>query len=260
LDPREIWPLQNEFDFRFEVLTNLKLDRDKRKAAGTVRFNERYSQMHGRNIVTIIGNPTIGEVTSMMIGVRNEDNVTHSIEVWVNEMRMAGFNERGGWGALANLGIVFSDLGALNLGGRVETVGFGGIEQNVDERRLDDYYEYNFSTSVQLGKFFPDKARVNMPITYTYSKQISKPEYDPLNTDLKLDQTLANQDTKAQRDSIRNLSLDQTTFKSLTLSNVRVGIASNTPMPYDPANFSFSLAYSEVYNTRPEAEMIFSST
>ncbi len=253
-DPYEIWPEQNAFDFAFSVLTNLKLHRDKKKAAGVVRFNERYSEMDGKNIVTIIGNPSIGEVTSMMIGIQNEDNINHAAEIWVNEMRMTGFSEKGGWGALANLGIVFSDLGALNVGGRVETVGFGGIEQNVDERRLDDYYEYNISTSIQLGKFFPEKAKVNLPVTYTYSKQISKPEYDPLNTDLKLDQTLDNQDTKEQRDSVKNLALDQTTYKSLTLSNVRVGIASKTPMPYDPANFSFSLGYSEVYNTRPEAE------
>lgn len=259
-DPYEIWPSQNSFDFPFSILTDLKLERDRKKAAGQARFNERYSGMHGRNLVCIIGNPSIGEVTSMMIGIRNQDNVTHSAEIWVNEMRMAGFNEKGGWGALANLGIVFSDLGALNLGGRTETAGFGGIEQNVDERRLDNYYEYNLSTAVQLGKFFPEKARVNMPFTYTYSKQISKPDYDPLNTDLKLDQVLDNQVSdengtrKHKQDSIRNLSYDQTTYKSLALSNVRVGITSKNPMPYDPANFSFSVGYSEIYNTSPEVE------
>ncbi len=259
-DEEDIWPAQNAFNFPYSVLTDLKLSRDRKKTAGGASFNQRYSEMDGRNIVSIIGNPTIGEVTCMMIGVRNEDNVVNSAEIWVNEMRMTGFSEKGGWAAMGNLGIVFSDLGALNLGGRVETVGFGGIEQNVDERRLDDYYEYNISTSVQLGKFFPEKAKVNMPFTYSYSKTILKPEYDPLNTDLKLDQTIDNQEgdafhsKKQKQDSIRNISLDQTTYKSIALSNVRVGIASKTPMPYDPANFSFSLRYMEELNTRPDAE------
>jgi cell surface protein SprA len=255
-DPYEIWPSSNAFDFPFETLTDLKLKRDKKKAAGLVRFNERYSEMEGRNLITVIGNPSIGEVTSLMIGVRNEDNVSHSVEIWINEMRMAGFNEEGGWAALGNLGIVFSDLGSLNLGGRVETVGFGGIEQNVADRRLEDYYEYNMSTAIQLGKFFPEKARVNLPVTYTYSKQISKPEYDPLNTDIKLDESLDNQDTKAQKDSVRSQSITETTYKSLTLSNVRVGIVSETPMPYDPANFSFSLGYNETYDVNPETEYL----
>ena len=263
-DRRAVWPAQNEFDFPYTVLTDLKLRRDKEKAAGRASFNERYPGMHGQNLVFITGNPSIGEVTCMMIGVLNQEDPsflsTVSAEIWVNEMRMSGFSEKGGWGALGNLGVVFSDLGSLNVGGRVETVGFGGIEQNVDERRLDDYYEYNLSTSVQLGKFFPEKARVNLPLTYSYSKAIIKPEYDPLNTDLKLDQTLDNQEGDAYRtrkekqDSIRNLSLDQTTYKSVALSNVRVGIVSKKPMPYDPANFSFSLRYAEEYNTRPEAE------
>lgn len=256
IDPYEVWPAANAFDFAFETLTDLKLRRDKKKAAGMVSFNERYSEMDGRNLITVIGNPTVGEVTSMMVGVRNEDNVSHSVEIWINEMRMAGFNEKGGWAALGNLGIVFSDLGSLNLGGRIETVGFGGIEQNVADRRLEDYYEYNMSAAVQLGKFFPEKARVNLPVTYTYSKQIAKPEYDPLNTDIKLNESLDNQETKAKRDSVRNQSVTETTYKSLTLSNVRVGIASETPMPYDPANFSFSLGYNETYDINPETEYL----
>lgn len=110
------------------------------------------------------------------------------------------------------------------------------------------------TAAIQLGKFFPEKAKVNFPVTYTYSKQITKPEYDPLNTDIKLDQSLDNQETEAQRDSIRKMAVTQTTYKSLTLSNVRVGIASKTPMPYDPANFSFSLGYNETYEESPETQ------
>ncbi len=262
----EIWPEQNAFDFPYSVLTDLKLERDRKKAAGMASFNKRYSGTHGQNLTFIVGNPSIGEVTNMMIGIVNQDGMTtHSAEIWVNEMRMTGFSEKGGWGALANLGIVFSDLGAMNFGVRKETVGFGGIEQNVDERRLDDYTEFNASASVQLGKFFPEKAKVNLPFTYSYSKTTLKPEYDPLNTDLKLKQTLDSQvdgfdekgeliSAKEKRKRIEERSNDETEYQSFALSNVRVGIISKTPMPYDPANFSFSYRYTKEYNTRPEAE------
>lgn len=253
-DPREVWPEENSFDFRFEDLKNIKLRRDQKKAAGLVRFNERFSVMDGHNTITVIGNPTFGDITSMMIGVKNEDKEEHSIEIWVNEMRMSGFNEEGGWAALANLGIVFSDLASVNVGGRIETAGFGGLDQNVADRRTDNFYEYNVSAAIQLGKFFPEKAKVNIPFSYTLSKQTSKPEYDPFNTDVKLSESLDNQSTKAKRDSIKELSVTETTYKSYTLSNVRVGITSKTPMPYDPANFSFSLGYNETYTTSPEVE------
>ena len=253
-DPHEVWPEENSFDFRFKDLKNLKLRRDQKKTAGLVRFNERYSEMDGHNTITVVGNPTFGDITSMMIGVKNEDKEEHSIEIWVNEMRMAGFNEEGGWAALANLGIVFSDLASVNVGGRIETAGFGGLDQNVADRRTDNFYEYNVSAAIQLGKFFPEKAKVNIPFSYTLSKQTSKPEYDPFNTDVKLSESLDNQSTKAKRDSIKELSVTETTYKSYTLSNVRVGITSKTPMPYDPANFSFSLGYNETYTTSPEVE------
>lgn len=250
----EVWPSANNIDIDLELWTNLKLERDRKKTAGTAKYNERYSKMHGNNMLTVIGNPSIGEVYSMMIGVVNDDNVSHSVEIWVNELRMAGFDEDGGWAALANMGVVLSDLGSVSLGGRVETVGFGGIDQNVNDRNKEDNYEYNMSAAIQLGKFFPDKAKVNLPISYTYSKQISKPEYDPLNTDIKLKKSLDNQESKSKRDSVEELAITQTTYKSVALSNVRVGITSKTPMPYDPANFSFSLGYNETYEESPETQ------
>ena len=95
----------------------------------------------------MIGTPSFGEISALMIGVRNEDKVMHSADIWVNELRMVGFDEEGGCAGLGNLGIVFSDLGSVSLGGRIEQAGFGSIEDNVDDRRKDDYYEYNFAAN-----------------------------------------------------------------------------------------------------------------
>jgi cell surface protein SprA len=250
----DVWPSANNIDVAFSTLTNLKLRRDRHKAAGEVHINERYSEMDGNNIISVIGTPSLGEISSMMIGVRNEDSKVHSADVWVDEMRMVGFNEEGGWAGLANLGVVFSDLGSLSMGGRIETAGFGNIEDNVEDRRTDDYYEYNLSASLQLGKLFPEKAKVNIPFTYTFTKSISKPKYDPMNSDLTLDETLDNQTSQHAKDSINDLALTTSTFRSYTLSNVRVGISSPKPMPYDPANFSFSLGYDETVDKDPDTK------
>lgn len=250
-----IWPEVNNFDFAFEQLTNLKLERDKKKNAGQVRFNERYTKMDGRNTMAVVGSPSFGEITSLMIGIVNEDDVNHSAEIWVNEMRMSGFDEDGGWAAVANMGIVFSDLGSLTVGGQIETTGFGNIEDNVADRNQEDYYEYNITAAVQLGKLFPEKGKVNMPFTYSRTHQMSQPKYDPLNSDTELEKTLDNYDDENIKDSIKAMSRTDKVYQSFSLNNVRVGITSKkVPLPYDPANFSFSLGYNETKESNPDIE------
>ncbi|MEE0912458.1 MAG: cell surface protein SprA [Paludibacteraceae bacterium] len=254
IDQYSVWPQANNFDFEFEMLTNLKLERDKKRNAGQVRYNERYTKMHGNNTMAVIGSPSFGDISSMMIGIVNEDDVTHSAEIWVNEMRMSGYDEEGGWAAIANLGIVFSDLGSLTVGGQIETVGFGNIEDNISDRNQEDFYEYNITAAVQLGKLFPEKAKVNLPFTYTRTHQRTSPKYDPMNTDTELSKTLDNFDHEKEKDSIKAMSQTDKVYQSYTLNNVRVGITSKTPMPYDPANFSFSLGYNESVEKNPEVE------
>lgn len=251
---KDIWPAENMIDFAFSDFTDLKLRRDKMKANGRVHVNERYTEMDGRNLMSVIGTPSFGEIKSLMIGIRNEDDEMHSADIWCNELRMVGFDEKGGCAGLANLGIVFSDLGSFSMGGRVESAGFGRIEDNVDDRRQDDYYEYNLAANLQLGKLFPEKAKVNLPVSYTLTKSVSKPEYDPLNSDLDIDKTIDIQSTKAAKDSVRDMAITSTTYQSITLSNVRVGITSEKPMPYDPANFSFTLGYNETKDKDPDTE------
>ena len=38
---------------------------------------------------------------------------------------MTDFDEKGGWAANANLNVALSDLGTVNVSGRMETAGFG---------------------------------------------------------------------------------------------------------------------------------------
>lgn len=117
------------------------------------------------NKISVIGNPSLAEVKTMMIGVRNNSRTIKSAEVWVNELRLTEFNEDGGWAAQGNLNLQLSDIGSINLAGHVETAGFGGLEQSVSERRLDDYYQYSFTTTFDLGRFFPK--RLNWPLLFT---------------------------------------------------------------------------------------------
>lgn len=248
-----VWPDENMIDFPLELLTQVKLNRNQAKRGLTVAYSE-YDPNKPKNKVTVIGNPNLGEVRIMMIGVRNRSNVVKTAEVWVNELRLTDYNEDGGWGAMGNLAIGLSDVGSVNMSGRYESAGFGGIEENISERRLDDYTQFNISTAFEVGRFFPAKANVKIPLYYSYSLDNHTPKYNPLDPDVELNDALDILETKAEKDSLLKMSQTKTITHSVNLTNVRVDIRSKKPKIYDPANFSVSYAYNQSNELNPETE------
>lgn len=69
-----------------------------------------------------------------------------------------GFDEAGGWAAKANVNLSVSDIATLNFGAHVETAGFGGVDQSLNERRLDDYHQYNFAVQAIWGASCPKRS------------------------------------------------------------------------------------------------------
>lgn len=258
-DRLAVWPEDNMFDFLFETFTDLKLERNmkKRQSGSDVTYSTVYSKPDPdkpNNKISIVGNPTISEIKVIMIGVRNNSTQIRSTEVWLNELRLTDFNEDGGWAGNANLNIGVSDFGTFNFRGNIETAGFGGLEQGIMERNLDDYYDYNIATNVELGKLFPEKAAVSLPMYYSYTKQITSPKYDPLNQDVLLKDALDAVNSKAERDSIKSYAQDKVVTKAINFNNIRVNIKSKNPMPYDPANFTFGYSFDETNKQNAETE------
>lgn len=249
-DQLTVWPQENMFDFPLDLLKDVKVNRNRKKRKGesnvsyTTPYDEEYDPEKPMNRVTVMGNPSLSEVNVIMIGIRNKSASSKSAEIWVNELRLTDFDEEGGWAAQGNLNIALSDIGTINLTGRKETAGFGSIEQSLMERRSDDYHTYSIAANVDLGRFLPEKAKVSIPFYYTYSNETTTPKYDPLDQDVTLKESMSAVNTKAEKDSIKSLAQDKTTSKSLSFSNVKVDIKSKTPMPYDPANFTFGYAQS----------------
>jgi cell surface protein SprA len=251
-DRETVWPRSNMFDFPFALLTNLKLNRnkEKRKAGSNVTYYTPYSEFDPEkpmNKITVTGNPSFSDIKVIMIGVRNNSHNNKSMEIWVDELRLTDFNEEGGWAGNANLFVGLSNLGSFNFSGQKETSGFGSLEQGIMERNLDDKQTVNMSTQIDLGKFFPEKAKVSLPVYYSHREEQISPKYNPLDQDILLKDALDAVETKAEKDSIRNFSIDKVRNRSLEINNVQVNIMSKTPMPYDPANFTLGYSYSENY-------------
>ena len=261
-DRRLVWPDVNMFDFALKVLTNAKLARNKAKRAGNVGVSNTipyiiYDDASGKpqNKITVLGNPTLEDVATIMIGVRNNGQHDASGEIWVNELRLSQFNEQGGVAAMANASLAISDIAQVNVAGRLETAGYGSIEANVLDRNMDNFYQISVSAAMEAGRLFPEKAKLQIPLYVSYSNETTRPDYDPLDTDVKLSETLSTYEQKADRDSIKALTSTVHESTSFSVSNLKVDIHSKKrDMFYDPANFSLSASYNKQSEHSPEME------
>ena len=261
-DREKVWPTDNMFDFPFEVLTKAKTARNKAKRAGNEGVGNTipyvvYDDESGKpqNKITVLGNPTLEDVETIMIGIRNNGQHDASGEVWVNELRLSQFNEKGGVAAMANASLAISDIAQVNVAGRLETAGYGSIESNVLDRNMDNFYQLSVSAALEGGRLFPEKAKIQMPLYVAYSNETTSPDYDPLDTDIKLAETLSTYDTKEERDSIKKMSNTVHESTSFSVSNLKVNIHSKKrDMFYDPANFSLSASYNKQSEHSPEME------
>ena len=249
-----VWPEENLLDIDFEVLTALKKARNKARGVpgSGVSYTTLYSEYDAnnpKNKISVMGNPSLGEVKTMMIGVRNNSRTKKSVEIWVNELRLKDPAIDGGWAAQGNLNVQLSDLGSVNMTGHMETAGFGGLEDKVADRRMDNYYQYALTTNFEMGRFFPEKAKVSLPVYFSYTKEKLSPKYNPLDNDMLLDDALDAAINDHERDSISNIAETVTTYRNFSVSNAKVNIASKKPMPYDPANFAFNYSYSKKDNS-----------
>ncbi|MHB9056146.1 MAG: T9SS outer membrane translocon Sov/SprA [Paludibacteraceae bacterium] len=256
VDRQTVWYPENMFDFPFTVLTDAKLQRNRERGgniSNILPFSV-FDKLKPKNRITVMGNPSISDIENIMIGVRNKSGTVKSGEIWVNEMRMSEFDESGGWAGLANMAINLSDLGSVNVAGRMETAGFGGLESNVMNRNMEDHYSVNLSAALDLGRFLPEQTKFQIPAYYTYTTETRSPKYNPLDEDILLKDALNNLKSKNEKDSLKFAAQSVIQTKSFNITNAKVNIKSKKPMFYDPSNVTLSYSTNETSEHTPEIE------
>jgi cell surface protein SprA len=257
--PRVVWPIANDFDFEFQLLKDLKLQRNNSGVdVGALYPLEGFEDpMKPGARVRIKGNPNLGDVKGVMIGIRNpaDDNQPHCAEIWVNELRVFGLDNRGGAAALARLDVQLADLGNLSVAGSYSSIGFGALDQQLLERSRENVYTVDVSTNLQLGKFLPQNWGISLPFYAQVSQTVSTPQFDPYDLDITLPEKLEASQVQ-DRDSIRAQAQDVLAIRSLNFTNVRKekANASGPPMPWDISNFSVSYARSITERRTPIIE------
>ncbi|HBJ77024.1 MAG TPA: cell surface protein SprA, partial [Porphyromonadaceae bacterium] len=254
-DRERVWPEDNRFNIKLSSLTDLKKKRnaERRKGNPLVNLTTIFSLPDAEkssNTISIKGNPSLGNVKTILIGIKNNAGDVRSVVVWIDELRMCGFDDEGGWAVKGSLDLLLSDIAVLNTSVHYESSGFGSVEDRLQERRMSDLFQYNVSTSVDVGRLIPEKIKLKAPLYYSISEKKTTPKYDPLDTDITLKDALEGTSSK-EKDSILDYAVDKTTTKSFSLSNLCFNIKSKKPMPYDPSNFKFSYVFSESNTKNP---------
>jgi cell surface protein SprA len=255
--PDQIWKIENEFDFPLSDLFNSK---DLRSNA-LVPLNRPFSYNNGKgHRITVLGLPDLSNVRVMMLGIRNNTDVSQCGEVWFNELRVTDISNKGGWATTGRVVAQMADFATLSASGNISTIGFGGVDKRLNERNLSNNYQYDLSSSFELGKFFPQKAGVNIPLFIGYSGTISRPKFNPLNPDVELKDAVSRLNPDEAKAVLRAAE-DYNSRYSFNLTNVRVNRSGTGKlMPWDISNFNLTYSYILLKKRNIQIEDNFSKT
>ncbi|MFN8239319.1 MAG: cell surface protein SprA [Bacteroidales bacterium] len=147
------------------------------------------------------------------------------------------------------------DLGSVDLVGQASTPGWGSIEKKVNARSKETVAKYDLSSTIELGKFFPEKAAIRLPVYIGYSETRVRPQYNPLDPDIEMNDALRGAANKAIRDSILKVSEDYSRRKTITVSNAGTTKRGEKSHVWDPANLTVNYTYNEVYRSNIKTEI-----
>lgn len=237
--PDRVWILENNFDFPLADLFNSKIEREK----NNVQLNRPFSYFNSKgHKVTILGLPDLSNVRTIMLGIRNNTDNPICGEVWFNEMRVTDIANKGGWAATSRVVAQMADFATLSASGNISTIGFGGIDKRLNQRNLSDNYQYDLSSAFELGKFFPQKAGVNIPMFIGYSGTIMRPKFNPLNPDIELKESVSRL-SPDERKKVLRAAEDYNSRYSINFTNVRKNPGSGKILPWSISNFNLTYSY-----------------
>ena len=241
----DIWPEENNLDAFLESFGKVKLERD---AIGAP-INEVYtSTSQSGNLpykISVKGNPTLAQLRTIMLGLKNTSITNKSGEVWFNELRSAGFDNKAGWAAVVNADANFADIANVSLSGSIKTIGFGNVEDRVNQRSLDETKQYDVSTTINLGRVLTtEKWGIQLPMSYSVGERFIDPKFDHQYQDVLMSNAI-NQNPNSE------FSRDYTKRTSISFINVKKNRNPNStkkPKFYDVENVAVSYSQNSEFH------------
>ncbi|WP_433763927.1 cell surface protein SprA [Flavobacterium ginsenosidimutans] len=268
LSPEVVWPESNEIDLSLSLLSQLKMLYKKIATADlpadgiyyldedNEKLDPSLSSKTNKLRLGVKGNPNLGYVRTLMIGIKNNDpHQDIKGEVWFNELRLAEMDNTGGMAAVVNIDSNLADFATVSATGKMSTIGFGSLEQTSLERSQEDVQQYNLLTNVNFGKLMPKNWGITLPFNYAVSEATITPKYDPENPDITLQTMLNTAESEAERQNIKNRAIDYTKTTSINFIGVRKERKPEQKAHiYDIENFTFSQSFNETSSHDYERE------
>jgi cell surface protein SprA len=241
-----IWPDQNYVNIPLDSLLALRKFRIANEIGSREMIVERVVNPEKGDVVRMVGNPSLGAVKVIHLAVRNRSTGKRPFdgEVWVNELRVTGYNEEFAWAAQSRLQVQMADLGELNFAGNYSSTGFGGLDKRLHERSREKKLQYDVAANIDAGKLLPKALKLTVPVYAQYQKTYITPEFDPIDQDIRVSEKLDLITDAAKRDSIAEVARQEVTIKTFNLTNVKIQ-SGGTGKPWSPSNLGVSYAFTE---------------
>lgn len=241
--PLDIWPVENDVDFNIQDFVDAKLRRDRNSSIPIINRTEDLTFGDSNKRIYIKGRPSLGNVTTIMIGIRNNQRGgigANGRVLWVNEIRLSEIENDGGYAGNASLNFNLGDFAVVNASGSYTSVGFGNIDSKPAERNQSTQSAFSVNTQVNVDKFLPEKTGVKIPLNYSYSQTIEDPKYNPLDTDVEFSKA-------ANKEELKKVARTYTQQRSLGVVNMRKERVKENSKPkfYDVENLAVTAVYND---------------
>lgn len=263
-----VWPEANNMEVSLNDFKELKIKRSREAiiSGGIPDVTTPYTLKIGKANVTIVGNPSLNGVKTIMLGIRNprkvagdpnDDGEGKCAEIWFNELRLSDFDDQSGWASIITANAKLADFANVSISGSMSTPGWGSIEKKISERQRETRQDLDVQANVELGKFFGKKSGVKIPVYAGYTVGVVKPQFAPLAPDIKFE-TYVKEAYPAgkQQDSVRDVQQQVVTRKSLNFTNVRKEKtnAKKKKKVYDISNFALNYSFNSTEMSDFETE------
>jgi cell surface protein SprA len=264
---------ENSMNIVLSAFNQLKQLRDQENSAQFSELYERSDILEDAvpgAVVAIKGNPSLGRVTEIGMGIRNPFNPDDpsgngtpvlSAQFWLNELRVSGFDNERGWAANAKTSLKLADFATVNANLNRQTQGFGSLDSRLGQRRVSNELAYDINTSVNLHSFIPDRYGWSIPVSLSARRSTSVPKYLPNQGDIRFtdfEEAVRNRGdlNESQQDElIRQQTREVETYTdsySVNLSNLTKRNSQNWLARYTLDNTNINYVYNTNNGRNPE--------
>jgi len=195
---QNLWPEEFEMNLVLERLNRLKLLRDQSGVPTDTSFSSADVNLDigdfapPETVLRVRGTPSLQNVKTIVVGVRHatppEENppVLQNFEVWLNELRVSGFDEQKGWAANASASLDLADFASVEGSFQRRTDGFGALSSTLSEREQSDNTSWNLRASLNVDSFLPEDQGWRIPVTMQVQSNRTTPRFDPNRGDVEV--------------------------------------------------------------------------